>query len=81
MGGGGGGGEGNISYLFVYSQDNPLAPPEEEKSHGSVSMLTYYRYFTAGGSYLFLLFLLVIFVLGEVSISLSTNLYVSYCFT
>ena len=41
--------------------------PEEEKAHGSISMATYYRYFLAGGSYIFLFFVTIIFIVGEVS--------------
>lgn len=42
------------------------AVPAEEKSRGSISMMTYVRYFKAGGHYLVLFCVLVIFIIAEV---------------
>ena len=42
------------------------APPAEEISTGSISTMTYVRYFRAGGHCLILFFVLVLFVLAEV---------------
>ena len=40
--------------------------PSEEKAEGNISMKIYWKYFTAGGSYLVLLVVMVVFILGEV---------------
>ncbi len=48
------------------SQDEQ-GPPSEERAHGTVSLTTYYRYFRAGGSHLFLAFLLVLLFIADVS--------------
>ena len=47
-------------------QEQLYGPPPEEKSHGRISLATYYRYFRAGGSYLVLTTVLLVFLLGEV---------------
>ena len=47
-------------------QEQLYGPPPEEKSHGRISLATYYRYFRAGGSYLVLTIVLLVFLLGEV---------------
>lgn len=41
---------------------------EEERSHGTISMKTYYQYFKAGGGYLFTLLVILVFLSAEVSI-------------
>lgn len=53
------------TYLIPF-QTLANAPPAEEKAHGSITMATYYCYFRAGGSYLFLLLIFVVFIMGEV---------------
>ena len=53
--------------LISSFQDNALTQPPEDKAHGSVTMMTYVRYFMAGGGYFLLLFVMVVFVLGEVN--------------
>ena len=42
-------------------------PPSEERAHGTVSMKTYYRYFSAGGNFLFLFAIFVFLLAAEVS--------------
>ena len=49
--------------------------PEEEKAHGSVSMATYYRYFLAGGTHIFLFFVTIIFIIGEVRDLIGQSMY------
>ena len=41
--------------------------PPEEKSHGTISFTTYYKYFRAGANLLVLAVMLLFFVVGEVS--------------
>ena len=45
---------------------NSLAPPSEEKAHGSISTKTYIKFFTAGGNLPSLFIVSVFFLLGEV---------------
>ena len=56
--------------LFLSMQ--PAAPasvmPQEDKAHGSVSLRTYCLYFIAGGGYVLLPFLMVVFLLAEVGV-------------
>lgn len=40
--------------------------PQEDKAQGSVSLKTYCLYFIAGGGYVLLPFLVVVFLLAEV---------------
>ena len=58
----------NITYIFDLSspQHYTNAPVAEEKAHGRISMATYYRYFKAGGNYLLLAIVLIVFLMGEV---------------
>ena len=42
--------------------------PQEDKAQGSVSLKTYCLYFIAGGGYVLLPFLVVVFLLAEVGI-------------
>ena len=49
--------------------------PEEEKAHGSISMGTYYRYFLAGGTYIFLFIVTIIFIMGEVNNPIGQSVY------
>jgi hypothetical protein len=49
------------------SQELEFALPPEEKSHGTISFTTYYKYFKAGANLLVLAIMLVFFMLGEVS--------------
>ena len=42
------------------------SPVDEEKAHGTLTMKTYYKYFTAGAHFLVLLLLSAIFIVGEV---------------
>ena len=53
------------------------APPPEEKGHGRISLATYYHYFRAGGSYLILISLFILFLMGEVSLSVFVSLSLS----
>ncbi|XP_064381882.1 ATP-binding cassette sub-family C member 4-like isoform X1 [Halichondria panicea] len=46
-------------------------PPSEERAHGTVSMKTYYKYFRAGGNFLFLSVILVIIFAAEGGVVLS----------
>ena len=39
---------------------------EEERSHGTISLKTYYHYFKAGGGYVFTIIVLAIFVVMQV---------------
>ena len=48
------------------TQEQLYGPPPEERGHNRISMATYYRYFRAGGSYLVLTTVLLVFLLGEV---------------
>ena len=58
----------NIAYIsdLSSSQHFTNAPVAEEKAHGRISMATYYRYFKAGGNYLLLAIVLIVFLMGEV---------------
>ena len=58
----------NIAYIsdLSSSQHFTNAPVTEEKAHGRISMATYYRYFKAGGNYLLLAIVLIVFLMGEV---------------
>ena len=47
-------------------QEQLYGPPPEERGHSRISLATYYRYFRAGGSYLVLTTVLLVFLLGEV---------------
>ena len=63
-----------ISWYVIFScisQDNTLAPPPEEKAHGTVSTRTYIQYLRAGGSYLLLLLVILALVLGQVRFSIA----------
>lgn len=51
---------------FLSSQELEFTLPPEEKSHGTISITTYYKYFKAGASLFVLAIMLVFFVLGEV---------------
>ena len=51
-----------------WSQQNSNTVPLEEKLHGSVTVWTYYRFFTAGGGYIGSLLTVVLFILVEVSV-------------
>ncbi len=46
--------------------DPDEAVPAKEKSRGSISMMTYVRYFKAGGHYLVLFCMLIVFIIAEV---------------
>lgn len=54
-----------------------MAIPAEERSHGTVSIKTYFQYVIAGGGYLFTALVLIIFILTEVS--LHNVLIMEYC--
>ena len=55
--------------LLVTSAQHPShIQVAEEKAHGRISMATYYRYFRAGGNYLILAIVLVVFLMGEVCV-------------
>ena len=55
--------------LLVASAQHPShIQVAEEKAHGRISMATYYRYFRAGGNYLILAIVLVVFLMGEVCV-------------
>ena len=56
----------DYDFLVSCQQEQLYGPPPEEKSHGRISLTTYYRYFRAGGSYLVLTAVLLVFLLGEV---------------
>ena len=60
----------NIAYISDLSspQHYTNAPVAEEKAHGRISMATYYQYFKAGGNYLMLGIVLIVFLMGEVRI-------------
>ncbi len=42
------------------------SPPQEEIAIGSVSLLTYFQYFRAGGGYVFLSSVLIMLLIAEV---------------
>ncbi len=42
-------------------------PPSEERGHGTVSLKTYYKYFRAGGNFLFLTITFILLFVAEVS--------------
>ena len=48
-------------------QELVITQPVEEKSHGTISMATYYKYFKAGASLILLAVMLTMFMVGEVS--------------
>ena len=55
--------------LLVTSAQHPShIQVVEEKAHGRISMATYYRYFRAGGNFLILAIVLVVFLMGEVGV-------------
>ena len=55
--------------LLVTSAQHPShIQVAEEKAHGRISMATYYHYFRAGGNYLILAIVLVVFLMGEVGV-------------
>ena len=43
-----------------------MSVPPEERAHGTVSGKTYFRYFTAGGGYVFTAIIILIIILTEV---------------
>lgn len=63
-------GEGCVTPCLFSSQvqRGSIAPPAEEKAHGSISTMTYVRFFRAGGHYFVLFCVLVSFIVGEVCI-------------
>ncbi len=56
----------NISSPYMQEQEQQ-GPPSEERAHGTVSMKTYYKYFRAGGNFLFLFAIFVFLLAAEVS--------------
>ena len=56
----------DIVMRFLSSQELEFTLPPEEKSHGTISITTYYMYFKAGANLFVLAIMLVFFVLGEV---------------
>ena len=56
-----------INIIFKVFHRPSIAPPAEEKAHGSISTKTYVRFFQAGGNYFALLMLVVSFIIGEVA--------------
>ena len=56
-------------------------PPPEEKSHGTVSLSTYYHYFRTGGGFGLLATVITVFLLGEVFSAGFTSLIYSDCHT
>ena len=55
--------------LFLHAQDGESGSPqleEEERAHGIVSFETYFKYFKAGGGYIFTAFIFGLLLLVEV---------------
>ena len=52
-------------------QEQLYGPPPEEKGHGTISLKTYFHYFRAGGGYLLLTVVCLVFLLGEVGLHTS----------
>lgn len=45
-----------------------ITQPAEEKSHGTISMATYYKYFKAGANVVLLAVMVALFLIGEASL-------------
>lgn len=56
----------NFNSSYLQFDDICEAAPVEETSTGSISTVTYARYFRAGGHYLILFCVLLFFVIAEV---------------
>ncbi len=64
-----------VEFLFLlYIQGILLGGlPLEDTAHGTISMATYYYYFTAGGNWFLLFVFLFLLIFGQVSTILTTS--------
>ena len=65
-----------IIFLFLQHGYDPLV---EEKEEGTISFKTYFNLFRAGGSYLVLAIVSIVFVMAEVRCQKNVVFCITYC--